>query len=207
MKEAETQSTSQRSCFDALTSYAKKQGASIKSLPSDSRTLYNEVSSDVLTQFVGVHRIQRQPKTDKKGRRHTSTVTVALIDPKDNLVVEIDEKDLQETFTRGSGPGGQHKNKNDTCVVLVHKPTGIRVRADGKSQANNRKTARSELLRRLSLHRGAAVHESLNGERVLQVDGGGRNAKSFTHNAQRDQTVDHSTGRKWRMKDFMKGKM
>jgi peptide chain release factor 1 len=156
-----------------------------------------------LEPFVGTHRVQRIPK--RSSARHTSTATVAILDASAIEVDPLDESDLAERYTRGSGKGGQHRNKTDSCVVLTHVPTGIEARVDGRNQWQNRQEARRVLAKRVA---AVEVEEALhirNGERNGQIDSE-RSAKSFTHNTQRDEVVDHSTGRSWRLRDFAKGK-
>jgi len=156
-----------------------------------------------LEPFVGTHRVQRIPK--RASARHTSTATVAILDGFEIEVEPLDEADLAERYTRGSGKGGQHRNKTDSCVVLTHIPTGLEARVDGRNQWQNRQEARRVLAGRV-----AAVEEGeglriRNAQRNGQIDSE-RSAKSFTHNTQRDEVVDHSTGRAWRLRDFSKGK-
>jgi peptide chain release factor 1 len=98
----------------------------------------------------GGHRWQRVPPTEKRGRVHTSTVTVVVLEEPTSSELTIDPRDLEEKFTRGSGAGGQHRNKTDSAVQLRHKPTGVAVRAEnGRSQAANRETALRLLRARL----------------------------------------------------------
>jgi len=190
------------------------------------RTLIAEFDdAEFLLPFVGTHRIQRIPKGET--RRHTSTATLAVLDAGSlngkhqckspggipgvldlgsfSYNQELCEDDLEETFTRGSGPGGQHRNKVETTVVLTHKPSGVSVRADGRSQWQNRQTARAELVRRLGEESNRTNRLQLNAERNDQIGSGERSAKSFTWNSQRDEVVDHSTGQKWRMSAITKG--
>ena len=95
----------------------------------------------------GVHRVQRIPKTEKKGRIHTSTATVAVLQKPKEEEIKIDPKDLEITTFRASGPGGQYVNKTESAVRIVHKPTGIVVTSQAeRNQHQNKKLAR-ELLR------------------------------------------------------------
>jgi len=75
--------------------------------------------------------LQRVPPTEKRGRVQTSTVTVAVLEEPSEAEVRIDARDIDMSFMRGSGAGGQHRNKTDTAVLLKHKPSGIAVRVDG----------------------------------------------------------------------------
>ena len=99
---------------------------------------------------AGGHRWQRVPPNEKRGRVHTSTVTVAVLDEPSEHELRIAPEDLDESFTRGTGPGGQHRNKRETAVVLRHVPTGITVRVDGgRSRHLNRQSALGLLRSRL----------------------------------------------------------
>lgn len=204
---------SPRSCFEALTASARRRNIDVKVIETN-RTLVAEFSdTKFLEPFVGTHRIQRIPKGSPS--RHTSTATVAILDLSESEFV-LHEGDLIERFARGSGPGGQHRNKTSSTVVLTHVPSGIEVRVDGRSQWQNRQDARTELARRLSEEFSQNNCSALNRKRNEQIAGrpnevldlapGNRAAKGFTYNTQRDEVVDHSTGKKWRMSSFMKGK-
>jgi peptide chain release factor 1 len=157
---------------------------------------------------AGGHRFQRVPPNEKRGRVHTSTVTVAVLEePKENEV-QINPRDLDETFTRGSGAGGQHRNKTDSCVVLVHKPTGIKVRIDGgRSQYINRQTALEVLRARLKAQEGKHASLGRNATRRAQVGGGARGDKVRTIAIQRDTVTDHVTGRSVKAKAYLRGNL
>lgn len=204
MKVVTTPNGSLRSVFDALLAAARRRNISARLLDSG-RTLIAEFGDAAFIEpLVGTHRIQRIPKGET--RRHTSTATISLLDVGAESV-ELDESELEERFTRGSGNGGQNRNVHDNCVILRHVPTGIEVRIDGRSQWQNRQTARAELARRLEEESHRTTLGVLNELRMSQIGTGERSAKSFTHNTQRDEVVDHSTGRKWRLGAFMKGRI
>lgn len=191
----------ERSYFDALTKAAKKRNLSPKTELSP-KTFYLIVDKpDILSQLVGTHRIQRIPPGST--RRHTSTVTISLVENK-STIFELDEKDLEERFTKSSGPGGQHKNKTSSCVYLKHIPTGIEVKADSRSQYENRQAARKELSRRVEALTIEDEAVRVNNERKIDPE---RSSKSFTYNEQRDEVVAHDLNKKWRMSSFMKGKI
>lgn len=161
---------------------------------------------DAFRHEPGGHRWQRIPPTEKRGRVHTSTVTVAVLEqPADHEVV-IDPRDLEESFTRGSGKGGQHRNKTDTCVVLRHLPTGISVRVDGgRSQHVNRQTAMQLLRTRIKGEADERAVGARNASRRTQLGSGMRGDKIRTVALQRDTVTDHETGRSMIARDYLRG--
>lgn len=161
---------------------------------------------DVFRNEGGGHRWQRIPPTEKRGRVQTSTVTVAVLDPDAIAGVALNHADVEITTTRGSGPGGQNRNKTESCVVAVHRPTGLTVRIDNeRSQHQNRATAYKLLAARLyEAERERAFNERVK-DRKSQVGSGMRGDKVRTYRTQDDQVNDHRTGQRWRLKDWVKG--
>lgn len=160
------------------------------------------------SQEAGGHRWQRVPPTEKRGRVQTSTVTVAVLEEPRESELHIDPRDLEESFTRGSGAGGQHRNKTDTAVLLKHKPSGITVRVDGgRSQHTNRLTALNVLRAKLKAGQDAANSSERRGRRRQQVGSGMRGDKRRTVAVQRDSVVDHVTGRSTSFRDYSRGKL
>lgn len=158
----------------------------------------------------GGHRWQRTPPTEKRGRVHTSTITVATLreDPGPlggSSVEELPEHELELRTFRGSGPGGQHKQKNETGVEIRHLPTGLKARVDGRSQHQNKQDALTLLKARI-----AAAHNEQRSasERVLrqsQVGTGMRGDKRRTIRQQDGTVKDHITGQQWKYSDYIKG--
>lgn len=140
----------------------------------------------------GVHRVQRVPETEAQGRIHTSTVTVAVLAEVDEIDVQLRPEDLHEEFTRASGAGGQHVQKNSTAVRVVHIPTGLVVEVqDERSQLQNRLRAKQILASRLydlEMEKQKAEQE---GDRRSQVGTGDRSEKIRTYNYPQNRVTDH----------------
>jgi len=173
--------------------------------PPGSRTLVLRIngSREPYEALTGVHRIQRIPKNDRRGRRHTSTATVAVIDYRCAPTVGLRDDEIEIQVYRGPGPGGQHHQKNATAVRLVHRPTGLVVTVErGRSQFQNLREAKSILTKRLTdaERRRTAGRDA--DDRRRQISSGERPVKQFTHNAQRQQVIGHATNTIWKMSDF-----
>src|SRR5216117_3692003 len=118
----------------------------------------------------GVHRVQRVPATEAQGRIHTSTATVAVLPEAEEVDVEIKPEDLEMTWCRASGPGGQGVNTTDSAVQIVHKPTGLIVRcAEQRSQQKNKARALTVLRSRLLDRKIAEENAKYAAQRKAQV--------------------------------------
>jgi len=156
---------------------------------------------------AGGHRWQRIPPTERRGRVHTSTVTVAVLDVTEAEASPIPARDVEFSTARGSGPGGQHRNKTETCVTAVHLPTGISVRIDGRSQWQNKKLALAVLAGRLSeIDRGRSSRAA-NDDRRRQIGSGERGDKVRTYRVRDDLVTDHRTGERWRLSAWQRGEV
>lgn len=154
----------------------------------------------------GGHRIQRIPPTEKKGRIHTSTVTVAVLDEPTTVEVDIQDKDLEVKTCRGSGAGGQHRNVTDSAVTITHKPSGLSVRCESeRSQTQNKMTAMALLRARLWDQANTSAQASSAQSRKDQVGTGQRGDKRRTVRYQDGMVTDHILGKQWSLKDYLKG--
>ena len=154
----------------------------------------------------GGHRWQRVPPNERRGRTHTSTVTVAVLREPAASELRIDPGDLEWRFCRGSGAGGQHRNKTETAVQLTHRPTGVSVRCETeRSQQQNKQTALAMLRARIwGAERDAAAGRKAD-ERRAQVGSGMRGDKRRAVRCQDDAVTDHRLGRTWRFSDYQRG--
>lgn len=154
---------------------------------------------------AGGHRWQRVSPTERHGRVHTSTITVAVLDlePEGNYIVR--EADIDFVATRGSGPGGQARNKVESCIVATHKPTGLSVRIDTRSQYQSRKIALQVLNARLEEMDRFKKMVSQNNDRKIQIGSGMRGDKVRTYREQDDQVTDHRTNKKSSLEHWKKG--
>lgn len=151
-----------------------------------------EKSYESLKNEAGVHRVQRIPKTEKSGRVHTSTVSVAIIPLVETKEIQISPQDLEISFFRSSGPGGQNVNKVETAVRIVHKPSGIVVSSQaGRSQHANRETAMSILRAKIYEQEQAEEQSKLGALRREMIGAAERAEKIRTYNFPDDRVTDH----------------
>jgi peptide chain release factor 1 len=153
---------------------------------------------DALRYETGVHRVQRIPVTEKSGRIHTSTCSVAVLPLRKKPTIEINESDIEMSFARSGGAGGQNVNKVETAVRLVHKPTGEEVKSTSeRSQLKNRAKAMSILIARLEARHEEEEAKKHAAERKGQIGTGDRSEKIRTYNFPQDRVTDHRIKESW----------
>ena len=143
----------------------------------------------------GVHRVQRVPQTESQGRVHTSAVSVAVLPEADEVDVKLDMSDVRKDTYRASGAGGQHVNKTESAVRIVHIPTNTVVECqEGRSQIKNRVIAMGWLRTKLYDKAIAEHNEKMSSKRKNLVSSGDRSAKIRTYNYPQGRVTDHRIG-------------
>jgi peptide chain release factor 1 len=199
--------------------YAALQGWMLKTLDSRSNEIggFKEITfelkgSDVYPKMInegGVHRVQRIPTTEKAGRIHTSTASVAVLPKPKKTEIKINPSDLRVDTYRSSGPGGQYVNKTDSAVRLTHIPTGLVVASQTeRNQLSNKENAMSILAAKLLERQEEENMAKMGGKRNLQIGGAKRAEKIRTYNYPQDRITDHRIKKSFHdIESIMEGKL
>jgi len=182
--------------------YAEKRGWQVSTVAeSGSERSYEIHGKGVYKTFrfeTGVHRVQRIPATEKQGRIHTSTASVAVLPLRKKTTLVIKDDDLEIEFSRSGGAGGQNVNKVETAVRIIHIPTGIDVRSTAqRSQQKNRERAMTILTAKLEEKKREEEDAKYAAERKDQVGTGSRSEKIRTYNFPQNRITDHRIGKSW----------
>lgn len=190
------------------TKYAERRGWGVSAVDESLSAIggYKEASFEIRGKDVykdlrfetGVHRIQRIPATEKMGRVHTSTASVAILPVRKKTSVVINPTDLLIEFSRSGGAGGQNVNKVETAVRIVHKPSGIDVRSTAeRSQLKNREKAMSILTAKLEELKHEEEASKYSKDRREQIGTADRSEKIRTYNILQDRITDHRIKESW----------
>ncbi len=156
---------------------------------------------------AGVHRVQRVPETEKGGRVHTSTVSVAVLPEPKKGKVKINPADIRVETCKSSGPGGQYVNKRETAVRIVHEPNGIVVTSQNeRSLQQNKETALSVLEAKILEKEQRERIEKLEKERKEQIGTAMRAEKNRTYNYMQNRVTDHRVEKSWyKLEEILNG--
>lgn len=178
--------------------YADNHGWNCKHLDEYTLEIKGKDVYKLLRYETGVHRVQRIPATEKNGRIHTSTASVAILPIRKKSKIVINPADLEMEYSRSGGAGGQNVNKVETAVRLIHKPTGIDVRSTSeRNQLGNREKAMSILVSKLQMLQDEEEAKKYSGDRKAQIGTADRSEKIRTYNFPQDRVTDHRIKQSW----------
>lgn len=205
--------------FRMYSKFAEKQGWKVRILDSNASSLRGvkeivfkiggEKVYEKLKQEGGVHRVQRIPETEKSGRIHTSTATVAVLPEIESTKIDIKPNDLKISSFRASGPGGQYVNKTESAIRIIHVPSGITVASQTeRNQASNKENALSILRSKLYSLKMEKESQQIGQERKSQIGTAERSEKIRTYNFPQDRLTDHRIKKSWHnLEEIMEGKL
>ncbi len=178
--------------------YAERNGWKTRIIDDLTIEIAGSGAYDALRYETGVHRVQRVPLTEKSGRIHTSTASIAVLPIRAKPNFEISPGDIEMEFSRSGGAGGQNVNKVETAVRLIHKPTGIDVRSSSeRSQLANREKAMQILTAKLEFLHEEEEAKKHSAERKAQIGTADRSEKIRTYNYLQDRITDHRIKESW----------
>lgn len=178
--------------------FAEKKGLKFEQLEEHVIKISGRNAFQLLKYESGVHRVQRVPKTEKRGRVHTSTATISILPELEDIDLHISPDDIEFSAFRSGGNGGQNVNKVSTAVRIVHKPSGIVVTSQSeRSQIQNREIAMTLLRSKLWEAEVEKQQEEISSLKSTQVGRGDRSEKIKTYNFPQDRLTDHRIGKSW----------
>lgn len=178
--------------------YAQLHGFKIEDLDEGVIKISGNGAFELLKYEAGVHRVQRIPATEKRGRVHTSTATVSVLPELEDIDLHINPEDIDFEAFRAGGHGGQNVNKVSSAVRIVHKPSGIVVTSrTERSQLQNREIAMELLRAKLWEAEVEKQHGQIAGLKATQVGRGMRSEKIRTYNFPQDRLTDHRINKSW----------
>jgi peptide chain release factor 1 len=189
--------------------YEESQGWSTKHIDDLTLEIKGKTVYTLLKYETGVHRVQRVPATEKMGRVHTSTATVAVLPLRKKVKFEMNPSDLHIETSRSGGKGGQNVNKVETAVRIVHIPTGLDVRSTAeRSQSANKETAMAILSAKYSAIKEEEEAKKFNANKKDQIGTADRSEKIRTYNFPQDRITDHRIKESWsNIHTIMAGKL
>ena len=205
--------------YRMYTMYAESSGFKVELLSANETELggFKEVSfmvegENAYSRFKfesGVHRVQRVPETEAQGRIQTSTATVAVLPEVEDVDFELNMDELEITRHRSAGAGGQHVNKTESAVRIIHIPTGMTVDCqDERSQIKNKEKALKIMKSRLADYYNSQKEQAVASERRSQVGTGDRSERIRTYNYPQGRITDHRIGYTIHsLENFLNGRM
>ncbi|MGD8743998.1 MAG: peptide chain release factor-like protein [Candidatus Woesebacteria bacterium] len=183
------------------TKYASKMGWKTKPVDAQTVMIRGEKAFELLKNESGVHRVQRVPVTEKRGRIHTSTATVAVLPEIKASQVKINPADIDWQFFRASTQGGQNVQKVSTAVRLTHKPSGIVVTSEQERKQEQNRAIALELLRSKLWEKEQEKRREKQAKYRSAIGKGRRSEKIRTYNYPQNRVKDHRINKSWQQLD------